>query len=675
MGEFTKLVQADKVSGPLRRAFTATSWKKGFDACLEADETDKNVYATGLLIHEKLHNIRTRLKLSTSPTLSATTKMRAFVAAVNHNFLVTRENAHIAIAKLGHERAQQEPEGFRIEDLTAVKLKLPGGFDWTPNEIVESSIDGVEVPVSFALAASPDLSGNPRMDQVQWGDISLELNLGVFYRFAEDLWNDCLWNGYKLIDTGHLKAFIPTDLDASLSYSMGLARRQSLSIGYTAIATSYHRDMIVRGLIPRVREIRAIERKGKRQVIKLETPSEPSKAQEELLVARSLATEPYYADILSEPRDALCGQSVSMLLTAWGVVARASLLLLDAVAKKHADGIDTDSPTHVWLPGYAPVLQTEALVQAVSSVTGVTRAQSKNLVEFLTFRGRSGQEIWAQPLVPVGPSAIVPVFGATVSPNLRRLVDVWLRQLEIDLSVRGPAFEVHLRTLVEQGIAESKILAGSAWSLKDDYTFKPAGSRSEQIDLLLVIGTTVILAEAKCILEPTDAKAIAMHRRTVLGAAEQARRKSQSLHANRADFVADMKKRGYELTENFDLVPLVVLSTSTHVGVAANGIPVVDEYILGRFLDGELGEVAMSGVELTIRKTLKTVFYSSAAEAQDRAASYFSAPPQMKKFEEGVNGRMIPLHAIDENDWRGVVVTLECVPEAQPMLQQSEVKT
>lgn len=225
MGEFTRQVQSDKVPGPLRRKFTPAGWKKQFESFAEPDEQDQNVYAAALVIHEKLENIRSQLKLSTSATLSATTKLRAFVAAVNHHILVAQSKSEAAITELGARRAAEQPEGFRVEELTSVKLELPGGFEWSPAEIVESLIDGIEIPVRFSLAASPDLAGNPRMDQVEWKDIRREdvsVSLDILF-------------GYNLVWPSHERDFrhnILGDNDRSQRYWVaGLSGRNRMSAG------------------------------------------------------------------------------------------------------------------------------------------------------------------------------------------------------------------------------------------------------------------------------------------------------------------------------------------------------------------------------------------------------------------------------------------------------------
>ena len=61
--------------------------------------------------------------------------------------------------------------------------------------------------------------------------------------------------------------------------------------------------------------------------------------------------------------------------------------------------------------------------------------------------------------------------------------------------------------------------------------------------------------------------------------------------------------------------------------------------------------------------------YAAAAEAEAIGPSYFASPPQMKPLRDGVRQRLIPIHAIDGNDWEGLSMVLECVlPFAVPTL-------
>ncbi|HSD17228.1 MAG TPA: hypothetical protein VLC71_08240 [Thermomonas sp.] len=101
----------------------------------------------------------------------------------------------------------------------------------------------------------------------------------------------------------------------------------------------------------------------------------------------------------------------------------------------------------------------------------------------------------------------------------------------------------------------------------------------------------------------------------------------KALEDNRAAFVADVGRFGMRLAEDFKVVPLIVLSTSTHVGTAASTVPVIDEDLLGRYLDSSLSDYAYhpSGPASSARSQL--VSYANTAEAEARAADYFARPP------------------------------------------------
>lgn len=671
MGEFTRRVRNDDIAGPLRRAFTPDRWHRAFGDMPVPDAVDHDMHAAGLALHQKLGAIRGVLKLSSSHEISATTKLRAFLAIANYDFFVTRDKTKLAIQKFQAEREGVSEEVYDMEEMAAVKLSLPGGSDWMPNEVVESLVDGIELPIKVVLQTKPNLAGNPRMNQIQWTEASRELNLGILYRFAEDLWDDCLWNSYKMVDKGQVKVFLPQDFDVLRAYRTGLARRASLSMGFNIVATQFQRDALTLGARLRVRDVCGIERSGKRQVIKVAKQGVSTGILEELSVLRTHAAEPYYGELLEEGLESLQGLTLSALIDAWTFISRVAHVLIESIGEKHAQNAGDDR-VHAWMPEYAPTLQVGALVDALVVAAGINKPEGRRIVEFFTFRGMAEQEIWAQPLVPVGPDTVVPVFAAVASPNLRRLVDVWMRQAGVDLSRRGPAFEIHIQMLVIDAIRSSRLLSPVAACITGNYTFRPPGSRDEQIDLIFSIGNTVFVAEAKCILEPTDAKGIAMHRKTVLGAAEQVLRKAKALENNRIEFIGDARRFGMALSEDFKVEPLVVVSTSTHVGIAALTVPVIDEHILGRFLDGELEDIGYQPGDPTSSKRFKTRFYSNAAEAEERAPGYFASPPQMKRFIDGVRGRVVPIYAANESDWAGHIVTMECVAGGVPLSLQEQ---
>ena len=421
-----------------------------------------------------------------------------------------------------------------------------------------------------------------------------------------------------------------------------------------------------------MRDVTGIKKTNKRQVIQVSRQGVASEFLQELNVQRTLALEHYYGELVNEAQPTLADASLSDLINAWMVVAGAAHLLIGGIARRHEQNREDDRP-HVWMPDYAPTLQVTALVDAIVAAADIARPKALKLLEFLTYRGHAGQEIWAQPLVPVGPETLSPIFAAVISPNLRRLVDVWMRQAKIELARRGPAFEAHIRTVAKNAIEDSTVLSKVAACIEADYTFHPTSEREEQIDLVFSIGNTVFVGESKCILEPTDAKGVAMHRRTVIGAAEQVLRKAKALEEHREEFAADVQRFGVKLSNDFNIVPLVIVSTTTHVAVSAHDVPVIDEYILGRYLDGDLSDYALYPGDPDSSKQSKIVFYGTPEEAETRAVDYFRSPPQMQRFLKGVTPRVVPIYAVNEDDWEGRILTMECVAGGMPLSMQEVV--
>lgn len=669
MGEFTEKLRNNEIAGPLRRTFSAARFRQAHAQFARTDDSDNSTLAAGIAIHQKLDAIRAALPQSKD--VSATTKVRSLVAMANHAFFVTEEKTRAAIEAFQSKREAEPGEVYALEEAAGVKVELAGGFEWLPNEIIEGVVDGIQFPIRDVLQDAPSLAGTPKLNLIEWRAIVLEMNLGVLYAHIEDLWDDCLWNDYRLFEKPNGKMmFLPTDPDPIRAHRIGLARRHSLSTAFTLLASQFHRQALARGSTLRVRDVAGVERRGKRQIIKVAKQGAVSDAMQQLAVQRGLATELYYGELVDEPQATLAGASLSDLIHAWMVVARASQELVDVVRIRHNYAREDDRP-HIWMPGYVPTLQVSALVDALGIAVGVIRPQAARLIEFLTYRGGREQEIWAQPLVPVGQDTVSPIFSAVVSPNLRRLVDVWMRQAGIDLSRRGPAFEAHVRNVALEAIERSSSLSKTAACIPTNYIFHPPTGREEQIDLIFSIGNTVFLGETKCILEPTNAKGIAMHRKTVLSAAKQVQRKVETLESHRAAFVADVQRFGMKLNENFKVVPLVIISTTTHVGVAASGVPVIDEFLLGRYLDGGFSDYAYRPGEPDASTQTKIVFYGTAAEAEARAADYFANPPQMQRFLMGLTPRVVPIYAVSEADWTGGFVTMECVAGGKPISMQN----
>ena len=79
------------------------------------------------------------------------------------------------------------------------------------------------------------MNGVPKFKDVNADALWADLNLGVLYKRLEDLWEDCLWNGYQVFvneEDKELK-FCPADPEWPRRISATRARYSNLEINTT----------------------------------------------------------------------------------------------------------------------------------------------------------------------------------------------------------------------------------------------------------------------------------------------------------------------------------------------------------------------------------------------------------------------------------------------------------
>ena len=650
MGNFVDAVRQDRISGPLRREFKLKIWDKSF-ASVGEDDADKNLHLVGILLNAKAATIRTQLKMTLSAQINATTKVRAFIALANNELLTLQRKTIAAQTELALSK-----DVVTMPDIAGIRLPLLGGQWFSPDEIIQSVVAGIQISLKVVLGLNQSLSGNAKFKGLVWDDVAFDFNLGNLYDQIEDLWDDCLWNDYRCEEMAYGKLFTPQSAFWGRLKAASRARQGNLAVEFFGRARVAQVQWFAQGHLASFyqRDVKSIDRENRRQTVRFAALGEPTGQSFTLLAARLYASEPHYAKLLREPQSKIGGATLNDLLGAWNVVVQCSALL---AAKVDVEGARDDLLASYWLSALVPVLQREALRRAVQESVGVNYKCSGDLVDFLTYRGLPAQELWAQPLIPVSDDALSPIFAAAQYADLLRLVDVWLRQLGVDMGVRGPTFEAYVRAELKGQIKSSPLL-GHSKVLDREFVLRPKEDRDEEIDILLVIDDLVVVGEAKCSVPPTDAKAYAMHRKLVNGAVAQISRKAAAVEGNRELFRSRLAEMNIDVPVGFKVVPIVILNAAFHAGMAVDDVPVVDLHVLRVFFSGRLVEAANGNDMVPIRER---VLYSTAKEAVSQAANIFRSPPQMELFLNGVREIGVQVPAVMTGDWQGMYRTFDCV--------------
>jgi hypothetical protein len=212
-----------------------------------------------------------------------------------------------------------------------------------------------------------------------------------------------------------------------------------------------------------------------------------------------------------------------------------------------------------------------------------------------------------------------------------------MRQGGLDLDRRGPEFERYCRENLNSAAKESPI-RDSIQIIDKAVEFKPPSERSEEIDIVVIIESWVLLIEAKCILWPDDAIQFANYRDTVEKAAAQIARKREAVSRNYPAFASRLKVLGYKAPKECNVVCCVLTNSAVFSGFPVQQIPIVDLSIISGFFKNKHTKFAIEKAGKVIEK-YDINFYSNAGEAGKCLEGYLARPPQLDEAKASIKKR------------------------------------
>ena len=651
MGNFLKKVRHGDIDGPRKRAFKPETWKAAFELHSSGDEEDIRLFSSGLRIHAKLTAIRRVLSKSQLSKLPTATVAKALVATANHQYEVL---AHQFLQMTSAAINRDQQRDLDILALAGTQVKLLNGESYSVDSVLGSLLDGIGIPLKGALRGQRRL-GIESLSDFPWGDVKLEMNLGIFYGQFEALWEDCVWNSYVIVGSDLHFFALPLNLEAKRGACAAVSRKLALNIEATSYAMRALELAKALSVNARLKEVQSIEVDGDSQTITLGFSTKDPHNQALRYATFLTACPPFLNSLLEDPREKLGSLSIRQLIDGWMVVASAATALWEKTSPMLQSQYATLKDEYADMNDFIPFLDKNVLVNTLHEAAGLPRAGAAAIVDFLTFNGSDGQEFWTQPLVKLDDSTkLYIVAGAIVAmPNARYVAEKWMVQLDVDLENRGAAFELHIRNVLLDAISTSRLLSKTAKVVTRDYTFGCPDQRFAQIDALFCVGSHVFVVEAKCILEPVDASSTGRHRLALERAATQVNFRVDLIDEFREYFIEEMRQFGWLLPHDFQISPLIAVSTWAHVGVSIDNVPVVDELVLQSFFNGEYKRVGLETDDFSIKENIGKAIYESADEAELIAANYFDAPPQLEQYINNLQLRKFPLPQVSYDDWYG----------------------
>jgi hypothetical protein len=107
----------------------------------------------------------------------------------------------------------------------------------------------------------------------------------------------------------------------------------------------------------------------------------------------------------------------------------------------------------------------------------------------------------------------------------------------------------------------------------------------------------------------------------------------------------------------------MLLNNAVLAGVWFDGVPVVDQYMLGVFFRGELIEFATSQGRGSLKTEQKRILYTDASDGPEAFRKCLALIPQFEPLLRGIEKRWVPIAPVKEGDWAGMYLSVTCVPK------------
>lgn len=635
---FTDAVQQGMIKQPTQIGFSSEAWIECFNSRISRSSEERHVFEAGLWFFERFEAVRGKLLQFPDP-VSDIDKIRCmYVGIVNRDYTE---------AKNAFEDELVSTEDKDITTGEIIEKRLPIGPDGYPVHVIgtiECEVSAIRYPLSETFRARAQSTSNPHQepsDLQTLHNLAARLNLSVLYDALSDSWQECLWNGWSVVVDSEKDSVVPPSSDEYVSRVIGQHRTEALRLELTLRSAMHWRELPPHVKQRELRRLRVTRVKRTKAECELELGySEDSTYPPPTLILALAAEELYWNEILLQGLPRTANVTIREILAAWDVLATLGAVLEEEIPK------DTEVKTVEKLMHFAPTFPIAGLIQAVRKATGLSQSKASSIVNLFVFDGNVRTDLWFKPLIPLSEGRCTLLIPAVTAPNLIRSIESWMREGGIDLTKRGEAFEKHFRERVRNALAESTHMSNSLMSATS--LVINVDGETEEIDFLWVIGSKVIVGEVKCVVYPASPIEFFKYFEVLKGATIQARRKSDFVSANIEKSLQLLNMQPSADYSGFVIQPLVITNLPLGAGIPLNGIPICDERILMRYIEGKQEFFISTSADGDSKPLFQEEYYSSEEEAESNIISYLLKPPLFSVLRRMLAAEEFPLLCLEK---------------------------
>lgn len=646
MDIFIDHVRRSIISQPTKRSFTLAKWEEAYKKLTSGTEDAAQLYSAGIWVFNKLEKIRNELRKVLLDIIPKKKSILLPCGDMNRTYNLLSKKTPPTIGGdtiIGEQLIQ-----------TKVTKNLLGP-DYGPDELLTSELDGARFPLIYIFGLKDkDLAIKTLDDLEVLHRMQMMKLYGQYYEVIENIWENCLWNGLIIDQTGKIDILYLNDEFLGRAQAVAEFREKALQMQLANVAYSIWRaklgDTIKRKLGEKY--IVNIHGSGKKREYELRLEGYNPDKPPATLLFRMLAQEAYFDDLVNLEMPDYSNLTLEHLFRAWEILFSLSESLTKNFPK------DDSVYKLKKLSQFAPSINRAKLAKLISKGLEISNELAYSIIKLMTFKSEIKCEIWTHPLIEIDSDTIVPVFSAIMVGNLLRTFEYWLKSSGIKFSEKGYLFEKTIRSSLESELKNNHIIK--------DYYICPEGillscnGKNEQIDIVIRIGNKILIAEAKCIVYPVEPSEYFNYANVVNHAVEQIKRKYQFVLEHLKDFVERKLDNNFIYYGCIEIIPIVIMNRSLFVGFSIDSVPIVDLFILEKYFGDAKWEKYVTFDKAGGKEVGETVmFYETEKEAIENVKHYIFNPPQIDFLKKFVVPIEYPLLPLDKNERKALSLKYE----------------
>ncbi|WP_296230674.1 hypothetical protein [Pseudomonas sp. UBA4617] len=616
---FRTLLRSQKLKSPTDRGFDLNKWAKAWENVANDDE--RHIYDAGITFNQLLGDIRSeieKLYQDKFPGVNLSRMLELYCCVSNRD---------IAIA------SNAIKEGL-FNGASIHSLLLDNNVAGNPlsgEEVTVGAVDGVQPAIRaclYKLNGSKEIAaGKKKIKPVDF--IRHEAILSNLYSSYEQYFQALVWGDYSYSKEGNKISIQQQPSSKELALEVSNLRKSRFQIRHALSTAQTDATSLFHGKYNYIKI--DFKKSGEANLIITPIEKAPLQLQAEnasLFLSMHDAMESFPKELTSKN----IGHLEFCLKEALEVLKQLSLISKQFAHKNTQYDIDIFSANQMLV--YLAQVSRRGLIQAIARATKLSNSKTRQIIDFITFSGEPKQDLWSHPIIETRKGKLSFILGAASSPIMQRVLEHWLAECfsNDDIKEKGKTHEEAVCKSINTIIPSNKLISDYSPCISTTVTLN---EKKEEIDLLVRIGSVILVGELKSIFTSDSPRSHFRAYEKLEFGANQAKRKANFIQSDLGS-VFNQIHWSYDSTRDYKIIPIVISNNKTFSGFPINEVPVVDELILGNYLKQSTSPI-ISYYDPEKQKTVHTAvyrLYESFEQLQENLTKYLLLPPVIEGESE-----------------------------------------